>query len=170
MTLASYRKKSPLRRAFCHILPFCFAVCIGALAIMAFDRNSPAQIVWGKIIPPIVVAGQPIEFHFDLIKFSDYGGTLKRWVTDAHGQVYPIVSTPTVSAEIKETGVEQEITKKFAVPCGIAVGEAAYHSTASVYSWWNIVQRFFPVDHNITYPFTVKFGTWAGACAANVTQ
>jgi hypothetical protein len=165
MTLPTYYKKSPLRRAFCHLLPMTFALCIGAFAIMVLDHNLPQEVIWGKIIPPTVLPGQPVTFHFGLKKYTEYGGTIKRWVTDVHEQVFSLSDSPTVSDQVKEYGVEQEITKGFTVPCGMGTGFAMYHSTAYLHSWWNIVQRIFPVSHDFEYPFTVTAGRFDDACS-----
>jgi hypothetical protein len=163
MTLPQYYKKPLWCRASRHIIPMIVALCIGAVAIMIVDRNLSQEVVWGKVVPPTVVAGQPVHFHFGLKKFSEYGGTVKRWVTDINGQVYPLSDSPTVSDKVKEYNVETEITKEFSVPCGIAVGRAAYHSTTSLYAWWNLVQRLYPVEHDIQYDFDVRVGQWKDA-------
>ena len=168
MTLTKYYQKSWLRRALCHFFPFCLATILGALAIMVLDRNLPQEVIWGKIIPPVVLPGQPVQFHFGLKKYTEYGGYLKRWVTDVHGQVFPLTDSPTVSDQVKTYGIEKEITKDFTVPCGMGVGEAAYHSTAYLHSWWNIMQRVYPVTHDVEYPFMVATGRYKEACALTV--
>lgn len=165
MTLTKYYQRSRLRRAVGHTIPFCVAVILGAFAIMVIDRNLPQEVIWGKIIPPVVLPGQPVTFHFGLKKYTEYGGTVKRWVTDVHEQVFPLSDSPTVSDQVKAYGVEKEITKDFIVPCGMGTGAAMYHSTAYLHSWWNIVQRWFPVSHQIDYPFVVQLGRYKDACA-----
>lgn len=152
------------RRVGCHLAPAITALILGAFAIMCMDRNLPQEVTWGKVVPPTVVAGQPVKFHFGLKKYTDYGGTLKRWITDSHGQIHPLTDSPTVNDQVKGYGVETEITKDFTVPCGIAVGSANYHSTAYVYAWWNLVQRVYPVSHDIAYEFNVQPGQWKNAC------
>ena len=165
MTLAKYRRKSRVRRALCHLIPFVVAACVGATAIMVLDRNLPQEVIWGKIVPPTVLPGQPVTFHFGLRKFTEYGGVVTRWVTDANGQIFNLIPTPTVNDQVKDRGAEVEITKAFNVPCGMAVGDAKYHSITYLHSWWNLVQRVFPVQHEVVYPFTVKAGRYDNACS-----
>ena len=154
-------------RVFLHVAPATVALVIGALAIMILDRNLPQEIVWGKIIPPSALPGEPVKFHFGLKKYTEYSGTVKRWVTDVHGQVFPLSNSSTVSDQIKSIGVEQEITKDFSVPCGMAAGSAAYHSTAYLHSWWNVAQWIYPVSHDIAYSFIVKNGSYGNVCAVS---
>lgn len=163
--LAFDLKFSRCRRFTCHIMPALTALAIGALGIMVVDRNPPVNTIWGKVVPPIVRAGQDVTFHFGAIKRVDYGGVFTRWVVDAAGVVYTLTDTPTVSDKLT-VGKEIEIVKKFPVPCGISIGPAEYHSRASVYTWWNIVQRFFwPISVEIKYPFIVEPGSYDGKCS-----
>jgi hypothetical protein len=169
MTLRQYYKKPPWRRALCHILPMGLALCVGALAIMAIDRDDPVAISWGKIVPPEVVAGQPITFHYGSIRHHDYGGTIKRWIVDVHGQVFNLSETG-VSGDKLPMNVEGEVVKDFVVPCGIAVGAAEYHADSALYSKWNFVQRLFPVHREIKYPFIVLNGAFDDACPGRTAQ
>ena len=141
----------------------CLATCIGALAIMAMDRNSPVTGSWGRVIPPVVFAGQQVTFHYGSIRHHDYGGTIKRWIVDVHGQVFTLSETGVFGNDLP-IDKEGEIVKKFNVPCGIATGPANYYSDAALYAKWNFVQRLFPIHREIHYAFTVKPGVLEGTC------
>lgn len=164
MTLTKYYQRPLWRRALGHILPFCVALCIGALAIMTVDRRLPNAIVWGKIIPPAVLAGETIEFHYGEIKHTDYSGHVHRWIVDAKGIVYNLTDVPTIGEHIPTLGIEREVVRAFPVPCGISVGAAMYHSHVDMWAWWNLVQRIFPVTRDVTFPFSVKPGTYGDTC------
>ena len=165
MNLPEYYKKPLWCRIVRHLIPMTVALCIGALAIMALDRADPVTVIWGKVIPPVVVAGQPVTFHFGLIKHAEYGGHIHRWIVDAHGQVYALTDS-----DLMGTGgnypfeQEKEIVKGFPVPCGIGTGPAVYHSETHLWKYWNLAQRFWPVQKEIHYPFDVKQGSYANAC------
>ena len=169
MSLPEYYRKSPGRRALCHVVPMFVALCVGALAIMAMDRNSPATVVWGKIIPPEVIAGQPVTFHYGSIRHHDYGGHIKRWIVDIHGQIFNLADTG-VFGDKFPINVEAEVVKDFVVPCGIAIGKATYHSDAALYAKWNFMQWLFPVHREIHYPFVVNPGSYDGVCAGHAEQ
>jgi hypothetical protein len=147
----------------------CVSLCIGAFAIMAIDRDDPVSVVWGKVIPPEVIAGQPVTFHYGSIRHHDYGGHIKRWVVDVHDQIFNLSDTG-VSGDNLPMYIAGEVVKKFDVPCGIAVGTATYHSDAALYAKWNFMQRLFPVHREIHYPFVVKNGSFDGVCAGNGPQ
>jgi hypothetical protein len=165
MTKRSTPTQPPLlKRASNQVVPAIVALFIGAFAVMAVDRNSPVDVVWGKIVPPEVYAGQPITFHYGSIKYTDYGGNIKRWVVDVNGSIYFLTDTDTVGQKL-EYNKEAEVVKSFVVPCGIAVGPAMYHSDAALYAWWNIVQWIFPIHREIKYPFSVIPGAHNGVCA-----
>jgi hypothetical protein len=169
MNLTDYYKRSRWSRALCHIIPMCVALCLGALAIMTIDRDGPVSVVWGKIIPPEVIAGQPVTFHYGSIRHHDYGGHIKRWVVDVHDQIFNLSDTG-VSGDNLPMYVEGEVVKKFDVPCGIAVGPATYHSDAALYAKWNFMQRLFPVHREIHYSFVVQNGSFDGVCAGHGPQ
>ena len=156
---------SMFRTVLCHAAPALIALCIGALSIMIVDRSLPFTQTWGKIVPPIVMAGQEVTFHFELYRHTSYGGTVQRWIVDSKGVIFTLKDTGTVN-DIAPLDQAKEIIKSFPVPCGIGTGPAMYHSNAQVYTWWNLVQRFFwPVEAHVNYPFTVKPGFYDNACA-----
>jgi hypothetical protein len=167
MTLNRYYQKPPWRRALCHFIPFAIAAVIGAIAIMAMDREFPLIIVWGKVVPPIVEPGQDVTFHYSAIKDSEYGGNVVRWIVDSKGVVFHLADTPTYGDRLK-LNVEGEVVKDFPVPCGIGVGSATYHSETALYKNWNLVQWLFPVKRHLEYPFVVKQGQHNAACGFNV--
>lgn len=156
---------SMFRTVLCHAAPALIALCIGALSIMIVDRSLPFTQTWGRIVPPVVMAGQDVTFHFELYRHVAYDGVVQRWIVDANGIVYHLKDTDTASA-IAPLNKATEIVKSFPIPCGISVGPAKYHSVALVHTWWNLVQRFiWPVPNEVDYPFTVVPGVYGHACA-----
>jgi hypothetical protein len=139
------------------------SACIGAFAIMALDRQDPVTVIWGKVVPPIVVAGQSVTFHFGLIKHANYSGHIHRWVVDSHGQVYPLTDSELLGTKFAFEQ-EKEIVKDFPVPCGIGVGPATYHSETHLWKSANLVQWVWQVQKEIEYPFVVKQGSYVNAC------
>jgi hypothetical protein len=155
MTDLKHPRKTWWRRAMRQILPAFIAFFIGIVAIMVLDRSMPFVQTWGKIVPPTVEAGQEVSFHFGLYKISSYGGTIHRWIVDAHGVIYSLKDTPTTGDSVPFNKVTEEV-KKFPIPCGISIGPAVFHSDAETHVWWNLVQRFiWPLHNYVQYPFTV---------------
>lgn len=155
---------------FSHVLPALIALFIGANAIAVLDRSLPFVQTWGRIVPPTVLAGQVVEFHFELYKIAAYGGTVHRWIVDAHGIVSNLKDGPT-SSDGLPFNKATEVVKKFPVPCGISVGPAMYHSDTELYVWWNLVQRFiWPLHNEVQYGFTVAPGYASGECAHGVSK
>ena len=150
--------------SYLHILPAVVALFIGANAIAVMDRTSPFVQTWGKIVPPTVMRGQEVSFHFELYKIVSYGGTIHRWIVDAHGIVFNLKDTPITGGDVPFNKAT-EVVKKFPIPCGISVGPAMYHSDAETYVWWNLVQRFiWPLHKYVQYPFTVIQGPHNTEC------
>jgi hypothetical protein len=156
--------------SYLHILPAVVALFLGANAIAVIDRSLPFVQTWGKIIPPKAMAGQEVSFHFELYKIASYGGTIHRWIVDAHGIIFNLKDTPT-TGDILPFNKATEVVKKFPIPCGISIGPAVYHSDAETYVWWNLVQRFiWPLHNEVHYPFTVVPGYASGECSHGVTE
>lgn len=155
---------------FYHVIPALVALFIGANAIAVIDRSLPFVQTWGHIVPPTVVAGQEVSFHFELYKIASYGGTIHRWIVDAHGIIFNLKDTPT-TGDILPFNKATEVVKKFPIPCGISIGPAVYHSDTETYVWWNLVQRFiWPLHNEVHYPFTVVPGYASGECSHGVTE
>ena len=163
MNLPEYYRKTLFRRILCHILPMGVAAVIGAVAIMIVDREDPVSVLWGKVIPPVVTPGQVVTFHYGSIKHDEYGGNITRWIVDGRGLVFHLTDTG-VSGDKLERYKEGEVVKEFPVPCGISVGGATYHSEASLYKKWNLVQYMWPIKRHINYPFTVIQSPHNTAC------
>lgn len=164
-TLREYYLRPLWRRALCHIFPMTAAALFGVFLIQLTNRSNPVDINWGKIIPPNVVAGQPVTFHFGLTRHADYGGKIQRWIVDARGLVFALTDSLIVGAT-QPLDKEIEIVKAFPIPCGISVGAASYHSSTQLWADMNVVQRWFwPVKRELQYPFIVTPGSFPNSCA-----
>jgi hypothetical protein len=151
--------------SYFRVLPALVSLFIGACTIMVIDRSLPFVQTWGRIVPPTVMAGQTVTFHFELYKLSSYGGPIHRWIVDAHGVIFNLKDAPTTSDQLP-FNQPTEVVKNFPIPCGISVGPATYRSDAEVYTWWNLVQRFIrPLHNEVHYAFTVTPGNAPGKCS-----
>lgn len=113
------------------------AFFIAPIVYMAADREPPVIRHSGEIVPPDPYPGGRISVVWHTTIKRVCPGLVQRRIVDSTGTIW------TLGMVEAEYGRSDELIRSFAIPFGIAWGEARY--TATVQYRCNVLQDYWPI-------------------------